>query len=1516
MVSLTLDGDVDKYAILRAKLCTYLKRAYDARNDAAVTRHAVEPMVELLEQNPSDVEKQALCDELKFRIDLLVVSASNMRAARQRCMKAIVDFGVAVHDRTKDGCVLNFLVDYCTKFSEANADLMRAAVCLLVALLFEATTSIKSVGVLSNRRRERNSPGPSRRSDSDQFNASVHLTKCTLPTEHYRTLFSVIKQRRRDVSHHVRIPAIRALAAIQDAEIDVEHTEAIREAPKEMLMKAFNDPDRECRMEALNKLTVCSPAQIQLVLNTAVNDENPLVRRAALEKIVAENSDFHSLRTRDRITLLKNLVHGNNYAQFKEVTDELVSIWINDYVKQQSQTLTTARYRKKKVNFTHKQLFNALAMLINELDPVRNEQLCEEVFVVAVMGLGVEKRKTELNDFVAAIVSYDLGGEQEEQNYLHRANFRQKLLDPGFVTDKANVLFQWRCLLQLCACRYGKPETEAKLADCRSKLVPTMTEYAQFVGVFLRNGLGSVEVARDVLATPARPVFQPRPPATPPITRSTRKRCADTGQPEQQLIHYALRQLFRIFPFLDMDDVGKSHWLELAFNVLANPTVTLREQFLQELVEALMFYHYPENGQTEQALRRFCDAINNIVTRNVPMDHNVEHLLRSPSNSSSSSRDSHQHNPMAKLDEPIRIRCLSIFTTMLRSGRFMRTNVELDGLYEALITKESLSATSAEERAMAYQCLTWRCLLNEADAATFMPIIWHALELHQGRGMLPYLDMIGDLVRFYGYTKMANWYVNSLDEVEMNAEVVEDSFVLEEEEELAVAEGRATQKNASGDAETNGGGETAGMKDERRMKMLNKYVYYARQTKMEPQVVFRATEHLCGWLLCGGFRIGGEASVKLLTHLLLLMFNTEGRERVPEAYVCLSRFMPCFVSVSRRHQQLLLSAFMAAFALLKTMNMALQEEARHIDTVKMATSVLQFTSHSMLAERAVERHLGTIHSEFAQKLLEMVCDHPDELFGIANAQLARRRSSYVTKAQVLMARNKIQKDEEMKEDKTTEDHGTGEKRATEVSDRGKESETINPEVVVIRREKADMLTKQRGASVSSSSLRQFLVGSERKGSRGSKVAPKTNSTKGASLIVVEKDRAERSKKRESKTNSAALLGTIWSIRPRRKKENNRSLANLFSQQNEQTFVASEERTNADAVSHQQHSSLHLQSPPKVFTTTQEELLQFTSHSMLAERAVERHLGTIHSEFAQKLLEMVCDHPDELFAAVYLHLLPNFDPIEDMESVQTLLFLCTNTMKHFEDIYEDGSSGKLVNLRTYLRILTKRADVLRQANQQPAAVASSSSDTLNQRLAVVAMADANDEETAEEEGQTTTVGCTPAKRLHTAAARVPTSSGRKKKLVVYTPSLCTEQLVTPSGSKDVEGGGSATKKLPLCRTPSGGLRQVIARKAKENNRYFADISEQSEELQRMIDSIEEHNDGGQSSDGEEVVQKQHREDGAGIDDDLVELLDEADYEEEQRASRTKDANVVETNGVAGGVGDDDGWDFPLEPMETD
>lgn len=59
-------------------------------------------------------------------------------------------------------------------------------------------------------------------------------------------------------------------------------------------------------------------------------------------------------------------------------------------------------------------------------------------------------------------------------------------------------------------------------------------------------------------------------------------------------------------------------------------------------------------------------------------------------------------------------------------------------------------------------------MLTEEDAATFTPIIWHALELHSGPPLLPYLDMIGDLVRFYGYARVSKWCREGEEEVRNN----------------------------------------------------------------------------------------------------------------------------------------------------------------------------------------------------------------------------------------------------------------------------------------------------------------------------------------------------------------------------------------------------------------------------------------------------------------------------------------------------------------------------------------------------------------------------------------------------------------------------------------------------------------------------------------------------------------------------------------------------------------------------
>ncbi|KAL3093076.1 hypothetical protein niasHT_022526 [Heterodera trifolii] len=200
--------------------------------------------------------------------------------------------------------------------------------------------------------------------------------------------------------------------------------------------------------------------------------------------------------------------------------------------------------------------------------------------------------------------------------------------------------------------------------------------------------------------------------------------------------------------------------------------------------------------------------------------------------------------------------------------------------------------------------------------------------------------------------------------------------------------------------------------------------------------------------------------------------------------------------------------------------------------------------------------------------------------GIGKAQLARRRSSYVTKAQILMAKSKMHQDSEQRNGNPKDE--AKEKGVTKKNGNGKRQSDIAKTETVTLREGAKLLAKQRGASVSSSSLRQLLVGSERKASRGSKVAPKTNGNtdNGPKDANAEKERTEKDKKRESKANSA-LLGTIWSIRPRRKKEGNRSLANLFCQQSDSKF-GKEEKPNDDSGP----LDVHLSDSPKKLTLAQ------------------------------------------------------------------------------------------------------------------------------------------------------------------------------------------------------------------------------------------------------------------------------------------------------------------------------------------
>lgn len=114
------------------------------------------------------------------------------------------------------------------------------------------------------------------------------------------------------------------------------------------------------------------------------------------------------------------------------------------------------------------------------------------------------------------------------------------------------------------------------------------------------------------------------------------------------------------------------------------------------------------------------------------------------------------------------------------------------------------------------------------------------LELHNGCALLPYLDMVGDLVRCYGYAVIADCLaLEAADEDEL----VEDSFMVEAEEERAVAEGQhhsqldgeefelteaeVTITDASGCSPVI----ATNKEQELRLKLINAYILYTQDFK-------------------------------------------------------------------------------------------------------------------------------------------------------------------------------------------------------------------------------------------------------------------------------------------------------------------------------------------------------------------------------------------------------------------------------------------------------------------------------------------------------------------------------------------------------------------------------------------------------------------------------------------------------------------------------------------------------------
>lgn len=75
-------------------------------------------------------------------------------------------------------------------------------------------------------------------------------------------------------------------------------------------MTSLGDCAAECRIEAVKSITIMNSTHSKLVLNQLMRDDDPLVKKMAITKILT-NENFPFVTSKDRMEILEHLFSPN-----------------------------------------------------------------------------------------------------------------------------------------------------------------------------------------------------------------------------------------------------------------------------------------------------------------------------------------------------------------------------------------------------------------------------------------------------------------------------------------------------------------------------------------------------------------------------------------------------------------------------------------------------------------------------------------------------------------------------------------------------------------------------------------------------------------------------------------------------------------------------------------------------------------------------------------------------------------------------------------------------------------------------------------------------------------------------------------------------------------------------------------------------------------------------------------------------------------------------------------------------
>ncbi|KAI1727202.1 nuclear condensing complex subunit, c-term domain-containing protein [Ditylenchus destructor] len=672
---------------IQAHLCSYLKSVYFSKDESSIRRSVEEISLLCRRAATNRIKSKAFYDELKFRLDLLVDNKDS-QASRIRCLRAVATTAkrlCAEHNHPK---LMEFLAEYCTNLSNSTSATVRHYICVLIGFLYKKE-SLK-------------------RSDDSSFE---------LPSREYRLLYSVVGKRWKDGSVTVRREAIRTLAHIQDDEISADHEEAMEKTPKEMITSSTKDTSVECRIEAIKCLTMTEPNQTRLILNIAHQDNDWNVKKEALSKILSFDS-LHAINSNQRMEVLEHLF-GPSQSYLSEMVNELLIHWVKLAAEIEC-------VNEKDETYEYDLCVGSLKF-IEQLEPVKKPEICERALMLVFNTLA--EKCASMTRFVQVMTS------NADSLVVHRANYVKLLEIPTSLSEKSNLLFHWRCLVEVCNLVYEN--FEDKLSICMSKLVPTLQSYAEFAMEFVK-----LFGEKPALASQSRTMSHSR------------------KKSEEEYRRFCLVQLFQIFHFLEKEPIGMQTWKDLLFSVLSNTEIQLYPDLVQEIAQSLTDDHFSEGDDAEtQALHEFCDVISFLVQKTSNnLQSQSPNIFLEPTDGT----ENQQQNTY-EMDGPTRSRCLTIFNAMLRSGKFTRLTAELQGLYDSIVAACHTSI-QVEERTLAMECLGIISLLDREWAVINTYLIEKALNVDFKSVKLACLSVLTQLVFSYGIESVSRWYQGNVEE--------------------------------------------------------------------------------------------------------------------------------------------------------------------------------------------------------------------------------------------------------------------------------------------------------------------------------------------------------------------------------------------------------------------------------------------------------------------------------------------------------------------------------------------------------------------------------------------------------------------------------------------------------------------------------------------------------------------------------------------------------------------------------